>query len=106
MKRNNGISNKHMGSASGPMDEKKMNRRDFFKATGKAIIPSLGIIGLSLGFSRIAQAGSGCNNDCYGSCLDSCAQACSYGCQGGCSGDCKGLCGGCDGTCKNGLMTN
>ncbi len=64
-------------------ETEKMNRRDFFAATGKVIIPTLGLLGLSLGFSRSAQAG------------------CDFTCSGGCTG-CEGVCGGCDGTCKNG----
>lgn len=57
-------------------DTEKMDRRKFISTTGKVIIPTLGIMGLSLKYSGTVQAA---------------------GCKG-----CDGVCGGCDGTCKGG----
>lgn len=92
-------------AAKSLLDEKeKMNRRDFLAATGKVIIPTLGILGLGLGLSRKAQAGCSfeCSSGCSGYCGSDCSNSCSNNCGGGCRGGCEGVCGGCDGSCKNG----
>ena len=93
-------------------DVDDMGRRDFFVATGKLIIPTLGVLGLSLsGFPRKVEAAqcnstcaSSCSLSCSGRCDDSCVSNCGRACADGCGGSCKGgcsyVCGGCDGSCK------
>jgi len=74
----------------------KMGRRDFFVNTGKLIIPTIGIIGLTLsGLSKTVEAANSCGTTCSGGCGDSC----SLNCLSSCEGFCKG---GCGGTCKSG----
>ena len=81
----------------------KMDRRDFLVTTGKLVIPTLGILGLSLKFTGQAQAATcsfACSSGCSGSCGSDCSNACANNCIGGCRGKCEGVCGGCDGTCN------
>jgi CXXX repeat radical SAM target protein len=67
----------------------KMDRRGFFSTVGKAIIPTLGILGLSLtAFSTKANAA--CADTCTGGCSNSC-KGC-FSCTGGCSGTCDRTC--------------
>ena len=73
-----------------------MDRRGFFVNTGKMIIPTMGLLGLSLiSLSGKAQAANSCHKSCSGGCGDTC----SLNCQSSCEGFCKG---GCSGTCKSG----
>ena len=99
----------------------RMDRRDFLSYTGKVVIPTLGILGLTLSAFPLTAA-AGCNSTCAGSCSVSCANRCDGSCKGGCSdncgstcvrtcaddcgsscrGGCAHVCGGCDGTCRGG----
>ncbi len=71
------------------LDQKeKIDRREFIATAGKVIIPTLGVLGLSLmGFSRKASAGS-----CEGTCSGGCALSCSGGCAGDCNSTCRDIC--------------
>jgi len=113
--------NKDAAGAAFPAETEKIDRRDFLSIAGKMVIPTLGILGLSLtGFPRNAAAT--CNTTCAGSCSLSCSGRCDGTCRDGCSdgcgstcvstcaddcgssckGGCAHVCGGCDGTCKGG----
>ena len=61
-------------------DISKNDRRGFLKSIGKAIVPSMAILGL--GMSGIS---CGCRCTCPG--------GCEYSCEGGCEGACTGTCG-------------
>jgi len=65
----------------------KVDRRGFFAKVGKVIIPTLGIIGLSLMPLSPRPAAADCANTCSGGCFETCR-----GCTGGCSGNCSGTC--------------
>jgi len=80
-----------------------MDRRDFFVTAGKLVIPTLGILGLSLAsFPRKVEAA-----DCSNTCATSCAVGCTGGCAGSCSSSCTQSCGGaCTGTCSGTATKN
>ena len=63
-------------------DEKdqRMGRRDFFVNAGKLIIPTLGVLGLSLAIGDKVQA-AGCKN-CASNCTRSCIGLCTATCEG------------------------
>ena len=74
-----------------------MNRREFFVKSGKIIIPTIGLLGLSFSASpRTARAamscGTSCSNGCGSSCDLNCSSSCEGFCKGGCSGTCKSGC--------------
>lgn len=71
------------------------NRREFLITSARVIIPTLGLIGLSLsGFKGRASA------DCKSICTGGCQGACT-GCTGSCSGTCHWTCvDTCKDTCK------
>lgn len=77
--------NKNITKSIAP-DTEKMGRRDFFMTAGKLILPTIGIVGLSLSAGSRAQAA-----DCTGNCTGTCT-----GCEGGCW-SCVGTC---DATCE------
>lgn len=90
-------------AAVGP-EETKMDRRDFFLTAGRLLLPTLGVLGLSLG-SR-AQAASDCSRSCTGGCDASCGDFCKGGCSllctRSCANDCDGKCqGSCARSCAN-----
>ena len=62
----------------------RMDRRDFFISAGKLLIPTLGILGLSLSLGGKAQAA-----DCKGTCSGSCSGGCTS-CVGTCATTCEG----------------
>jgi len=66
----------------------KMDRRDFFVTAGKVIIPTLGIIGLSLAIGGKVQAAT-CSGNCTGSCTG-CKGGC-WSCVGTCQETCEGI---------------
>jgi CXXX repeat radical SAM target protein len=71
--------------AAFPDKKDRIDRRQFLSTAGKLIIPTLGILGLSLtGLSGKALA-----SDCAGSCKGGCAYICG-GCDGTCKGGCEG----------------
>lgn len=99
----------------------KIDRRRFLSIAGKIVIPTLGIIGLTLvGQPQIVSAdcsstcasscsltcSSRCDDTCRGGCSDgcgtTCVRTCADDCGSSCSGGCAHVCGGCDGTCKGG----
>lgn len=59
-----------------------MNRKEFFTATAKCILPSITLLGLGTilnGFgSNVARAASSCDG-CSGKCTKTCASDCSGG---------------------------
>ena len=63
----------------------KLDRRDFLKTCGKIIIPTIGILGLSLATASRAVA------------VKSCGGTCSYACDG-CRGTCETTCSGSSGS--------
>lgn len=67
-----------------PGGVEKMDRREFF---GKMVLPTIGILGLSLGLSGKAFAAS-----CVNTCTGGCALSCSGGCQGDCYKTCRDIC--------------
>jgi CXXX repeat radical SAM target protein len=73
----------------------KMDRRDFLVAAGKLVIPTLGMLGLSLSLGGKAQAAcNNCQDTCRNvGCSGDCFSACSGTCSGSCSGTCSGGCG-------------
>ncbi|MHC1758203.1 MAG: Cys-Xaa-Xaa-Xaa repeat radical SAM target protein [Negativicutes bacterium] len=82
----------------------KMDRREFLSASGKLILPTLGLIGLSICFPATTVAAS-CAYSCQGGCVNSCARNCNSNCVGTCKATCGNGCGsacsfGCTGTCK------
>lgn len=60
--------------------DNRMGRRDFFVTAGKLVIPTLGILGLSLVIGDKAQA-AGCKN-CASNCTRSCIGSCTATCEG------------------------
>ena len=66
-------------------ETKKMDRREFLSATAKIVIPTLGILGLSL-ISPVSRARADDCSDCSGSCKGSCFAACNSSCSGTCYG--------------------
>lgn len=85
------------------MDEKRINRRAFFKKAASAALPIIAAVTMPtiLTSCEIDEpypgGGSGCSS-CKGSCKGSCGSACT----GQCTSSCKGTCTfGCDMTCKN-----
>ena len=81
------------------LDEtKKMDRRSFMVNTAKVLIPTLGILGLTLSeFSSKAFAAS-----CSGTCASGC-----FGCTGGCAGECNRTCRDiCANSCTVGCSSN
>jgi CXXX repeat radical SAM target protein len=64
---------------------KKMDRREFLAAAGKIVIPTIGILGLSL-ISPAGKARADDCSDCSGSCKGSCFAACNGSCSGTCYG--------------------
>ncbi|MBP2666702.1 MAG: putative cytosolic protein [Firmicutes bacterium] len=70
-------------------EKDKMDRRSFMVNTAKIVIPTLGILGLTLsGFSQKAFAAScqgscsgGCAGECQKTCRDICANSCTVGCS-------------------------
>ena len=60
--------------------EQRMGRRDFFVNAGKLVIPTLGVLGLSLALGEKEQA-AGCSN---------CASNCTRNCVGSCTATCEG----------------
>lgn len=60
--------------------DQRMGRRDFFVNAGKLMIPTLGLLGLSLVASAKAQA-AGCK-DCASNCTRSCIGSCTATCEG------------------------
>lgn len=90
---------KENGGVPGAKQE-GIDRREFFITAGKVIIPTLGLLGLSLtGLPQKVQAAvcPDCSNNCKDSCLTGCGGSCGTGCGGGCTGTCKGAC---EGTAK------
>lgn len=67
-----------------------VDRRGFFTTVGKTIIPTLGIIGLSLMQISPKPAAADCANACSGGCSGTC-QGC-FGCTGSCAGECDRTC--------------
>lgn len=69
----------------------KIDRRNFFVTAGKLVIPSLGILGLTLsdfGSSVAADCSSMCSGECKGACTG-CTGSCSGSCEWTCSSDCE-----------------
>ena len=60
--------------------DQRMGRRDFCVTAGKLIIPTLGVLGLSLAIGDKAQA-AGCKN-CASNCTRSCIGSCTATCEG------------------------
>ncbi len=81
------------GSPSVSMDENKLDRREFFVKAGKIIIPTIGILGLSLSGFSVRTATADCDSICTGGCQGACT-----GCTGSCSGTCNWAC---SDTCKD-----
>lgn len=72
------------------------SRREFFKRSGKRVLPYIATIGLSfIPYKAKAVAQFGCG----GSCLYSCAGQCIMGCYMSCVNQCAMTCGG---GCTNG----
>ena len=87
------ISDKKSDSPSTSEEGNRMDRREFFVKAGRMIIPTIGVLGLSLtGFNRKVQAAD-CDSICTGKCQGACT-----GCTGSCSGSCDSSC---VDTCKN-----
>ena len=77
--------------------EDKMARREFFLTAARAVIPTLGLMGLNLSvFSRGAAAAdwsSLCTGGCQGACTG-CTGSCTGTCHWACSDTCKNTCSG------------
>ena len=68
--------------------DNKMNRRSFMVNTAKVVIPTLGIIGLTLAeFSKTAFAAN-CQGSCSGSCAGECKRTCRDICANSCTVGC------------------
>ena len=67
-----------------------MDRREFFITVGKVIIPTLGLLGLSLvEFPSRVQAAD--RKDCSSTCTSSCVNGCTTSCGANCSSSCIGV---------------
>ena len=66
--------------------DQRMGRRDFFLSAGKLIIPTLGVLGLS-----IALGGKGQAADCKDTCVSNCTRNCVGSCTATCEGWNKGM---------------
>lgn len=75
-----------------PVDE-NLDRREFFGRAGRIVIPTLGLLGLSLAGFPVRSASADCNSICTGGCQGACT-----GCTGSCSGSCEWAC---SDTCKD-----
>ena len=64
--------------------DQRMGRRDFFLSAGKLIIPTLGVLGLSIALGGKGQA-AGCKGSCSGACTEGCTS-----CVGSCATTCEG----------------
>ncbi|MDR3566093.1 MAG: Cys-Xaa-Xaa-Xaa repeat radical SAM target protein [Negativicutes bacterium] len=69
-------------------ETEKMDRRNFFVHSAKMVIPTLGILGLSLELPKIAEAA--CPDTCSGGCSNTCSGC--FGCTGSCAGECSKTC--------------
>ena len=70
--------------------ESKMDRRDFFVKAAKLVIPTIGIMGLTLTlFPKKAAAVGSCQ---YRTCLSACEGFCDGSCSGTCQNKCEGSC--------------
>ena len=61
-------------------DKQRMGRREFFANAGKVMIPTLGVLGLSVLLSDRVHA-SGCSN-CDSNCTRNCVGSCTATCEG------------------------
>ena len=66
--------------------DQRMGRREFFLSAGKLIIPTLGVLGLS-----IALGGKGQAADCKATCASNCTRNCVGSCTATCEGWNKGM---------------
>ncbi len=89
----NGVSGNIPPSSSVSTDENKLDRRGFLIKAGKIIIPTIGILGLSLTGFSVRPATADCDSICTGGCQGACT-----GCTGSCSGTCYWAC---SDTCKD-----
>ncbi|MDR3566088.1 MAG: Cys-Xaa-Xaa-Xaa repeat radical SAM target protein [Negativicutes bacterium] len=87
-------------------ENEKMNRRGFLVAAGNLLLPTLGLIGLSLAaFPAKAEATCYCSGTCMGDCWAHCQNDCGGSCRGGCEKSCTGSCGStCRGSCSGGAQ--
>ncbi len=66
----------------------KMDRRGFMVHTAKVLIPTLGLLGLTMAeFSKTAFAAS-CQGSCSGSCAGECQRTCRDICANSCTVGC------------------
>lgn len=61
--------------------DKPIDRRAFFVTAGKVIIPTLGLLGLSVTLGNKAQA-AGCQSTCASNCTKNCVGSCTATCEG------------------------
>jgi len=74
-------------------DDGKKDRREFLITAARVIVPTLGLLGISLSMSGARALAADCNSICTGGCQGACT-----GCTGSCSGTCHWAC---SDTCKD-----
>ena len=71
----------------------KMDRRSFMVNAAKVVIPTLGILGLTLsefsGKALAAGCQGSCSGGCAGGCNKTCRDICANSCTVGCSSNSK-----------------
>lgn len=71
----------------------KMDRRSFMVNTAKAVIPTIGILGLTLaefpGKALAATCQGSCSGSCAGECKRTCRDICANSCTVGCTSNSK-----------------
>lgn len=94
------------------MEEKKYNRRDFFKKASSVALPIIAAVTFPslLTSCEIDEpyyngGGStgcnGCKGGCGGTCVSNCGVSCGSKCKGSCGGSCSSGCGNtCRGLCS------
>lgn len=101
------------------MEDKKINRRSFFKKAASAALPILAAVTVPTlltsceidepylnpeDFIQKPSTGcNGCKGGCGGGCTSNCGVACGSACKGSCGGQCSTACTStCRGACKVG----
>ena len=90
------ISKENPEVSFGLQTEHKLGRREFLITSARVVIPTLGLMGLSLTMSPSKASAADCSSICTGGCQGACT-----GCTGSCSGTCHWACSDtCKGTCS------
>ena len=72
------------------MNKRQINRREFFRRTGKGLLPILSLSSISLFLSACDKDED--DSDCHNACASTCSKTCSGTCEGLCAVGCYGIC--------------